>query len=1296
MRHWFRSITTFVLTLALLVSMLPAQVSLAATGQNLTDDQALALLKEYNIVRGDPQGNVNVTDRLTRAQAAALFVRAIGMESLVPILKDLVLFSDAKGHWAAGEIAAAERLGLMRGDPSGLFRPEDDITYAEVLTVLLRLVEQEPVGQWNPDRIVTAARTLGIMPVGVSAQGQAIRGRIFWALAMTLSDVEVGGRTLLQKHYDQEAPVLRLDRTDMITQDSSVTIVGTTVGAARVLVQGEEASLDRNTGRFTGQATVNTGSTTVEVEAYDWAGNKAIATVTVERKAQISRLKIVGPSYVVARSSTPLTIEATDSRGNAIENLQDVEVEITGDVATFNLESKTLRAGSEAGRGTLTLRAGNARATYNFNVYGPSSSVKRIEFAPINNNRGAAIDDEVTVTVRAVAENGAVVGDDYGRTISLQSTGLSGISINPSQATTEKGLATFKVKGSRLGQAQLEAKSTGLDSVTKSLDIVTDVYVTLTATTGNLKPDGTTTTVIKATLYDKTGKAITNNTTSDMQIDLTATGTDGELLDGYLTIPRGKSTSTGNDGLYRVGVAPGTVKVVGQFASTHTNSIQPLTLDVTNPLAGARLALTSSPASTAPKGSVTLTLRVQDSSGRAVSTGSYAFGLKVTTSNDDPIVNGLPEGVQLTFQNSDYTPVDDGRSSSDPFNDELSVVGRTDRGTATFTLTYNRSGVVTVTPVLKPVSYEAYHPTTGMGAASASTEMSVGAVNVTFAGTPAAIELTATSDLGVEQKGAATNTAKTVRIQAKVVDSTGAVVPTFGSTITLTREAGGDGVSNITGSTRRTAVNGVAEFTVQTTSTEGYDLYRATGGDFTSRDLTVAVHKGIPEPVTVVAIRGIKEGDLSPVVGYVGPDADYMDIQLDPMRSPLGGEPTYWVKAKVYRKGERNPLFTSDAIDLSGGVPIIRIPKSALTQTGEFYYEVVVNDGGGDSPRSLALNDISKALNVVYADTYKLTTAKYDAETKKLTLTGTLATGAQIDTSRIRFVKGDEEVSLGDATITSLSSSTLVLTLGASADQIDPAVFYGTVSIKADDGWFTTSDRSKLARPQTVTVTPMANVTHAELDTNASRRLLYLYGDGLKQATVRPASFTIVGADAEVKLTTSDSVTSTADGRVLITLSTASFNAVMQLTGPLHVTATTGWMTQGTGTSAVRVGALTGTDRAVYLAARISSASYDVPTNTLTLSGTFFVDGVLDPSQLTFRRATTGSTWSPSSTADVTVTSTTNVQIVLSDADAAALESQFSGKSLYLNTLEGWLTDSLGREAALNANNSAIFTVPQN
>lgn len=61
-------------------------------------------------------------------------------------------FSDTKGHWAAKEITAAAKSGLIQGFPDGTFRPEQSITQEQFLSLVARVIP--PFAGYEPDDFV--------------------------------------------------------------------------------------------------------------------------------------------------------------------------------------------------------------------------------------------------------------------------------------------------------------------------------------------------------------------------------------------------------------------------------------------------------------------------------------------------------------------------------------------------------------------------------------------------------------------------------------------------------------------------------------------------------------------------------------------------------------------------------------------------------------------------------------------------------------------------------------------------------------------------------------------------------------------------------------------------------------------------------------------------------------------------------------------------------------------------------------------------------------------------------------
>ncbi len=1290
-----RTSAALVLLLCMLLALLPTRP--AAAAEPLSDAEAVELLQEYGIVLGNPDGSLGLEDSLTREQAAALFVRSYGMSDLAKMLAVTVPFPDAQGRWSAGDIAMAYKLGLMKGDPSGLFRPTDRITYAEVLTVLLRMVEQEPTGTWDPDDILARARSLGIAPSGVGAREYATRGPAFWALASTLVNVPLrDAPNLLRKHIDQVPPSLTVDPVQTPTTEARVTVTGKAIGARSVTVAGQQATFDPRTGTFSHAVSLDLGVNNVTVEATDRAGNTAVRTLTIERKGVASRITISGPSIVPANSSVRLEVTATDSRGNTVP-LEDLEATVTGGLATFDTRTMTLKTSDQMGRGTLTLRSGNARGTYSFQVYGPSEKAAALEILEINKGHAPAVGKETTVTVRVLDEGGKVVTDDYFRTVTLRTSGMSGLTVSDSTVQTEKGVATFTIKASRTGTATLTVSSPGLKSAEVDVQFLESTRIVLTPNPKQLKPDGSSKATIRAALVDENGRSITNQSDRDILVLLTASGTDGYFTNDLVVIPRGRSNSSGSDAVFVAGEMPGTATIRGEVISDHKYSVQTLSLPVDQGMTGSRFEVTFSKTNPKPGEAVTVTVEVRDASNRLVTTGSYAFQLKLSTSNNDRLIDGIPEGVTLTFPGSGYTPVSDGRSASDPNKNPMSVIGRTEKGVARLTLVYERSGTVKITPVPVGATYEAFNGT-DFGAAASSLNFYAPSREVSFSGTPAKVILTVDSDLGKDQPGGAVKSAKALTVRAKVVDAYNNPIPNFREYATLERLPNGTGVTRIARVNRRMTQDGVAEFTVYATSEEGWDQYVVTVGSMKSQPLTIAVNRTAPPAPEVIAIHGVKQGGLSPVGGYVGPDADFMEITLARQDALYGNQPTNYVIAKVYRKGESRPFFTSEAIDLANGVPTIRIPRSAL-KVGTYYYEVVVNNAAGDSPRSLALDDYTMATVVDYNSDYRLNSATYDALTGRLTLsTSRLTSTGTVDPSKIRIVDGKEVLRLDPSvvTVSSVTSSSVVILLNDQKDELTPDRFHGSdVYVEADMGWFVNKERTQFAQPATkVPVRPMATIAEAALDLDGKR--LYLYGEGFRQGTLNLTAIGITDQAETVKLTSQDKTAVTpTDEQIVVNLSNATVSQLSKLSGSrLYIAADAGWLYTGSGSSANRVGAITGTMAPVYSRATVTRAEYDRTTGILRLTGSNLAGAVLDPGRLRFVLNTRDGGWSPKTSPTAVGDTTGVITVQFSAEDAAEFMNRFNGRVVYMNTLDGWLVDAAGRPVVRLPDFSVQFAVP--
>jgi len=1300
-RH-FLSLVSLVTALLLLVTLLPSGVARAA--DPLPEAEAIELLQSYNIVRGDPDAGLDLEGKLTRAQAAALFIRVLGQDLSSASLAGAVPYFDAQGHWAAGDITLASRMGLMRGDGNNMFRPQSEITYAEVLTVLLRILGREPEGAWERSKIMAEAAKYDLVPSGVSATAPALRGRLFWSLASAISRVPLSsGETVLKKHLDNIPPTLTVASVPSSTSSEKLEITGSAAGAAFVTVGGRPAKLDRKTSIFTYSATLTVGSNELKIEATDWAGNVASTTVTVDREGQVNRIEIEGPEAVRTGSSTKLQVAAYD-QANARLPLDNLEVDLSGDVATFDVSDLTLKAGDKTGRGTLTLSAGRVKKSYTFYVRGPAPEAETLVIQPVNSGVAPLTGKEYSVKVQVVGGNSRVLSEDYFRSITLRSED-DDVKITESRVNTEAGVATFTVRSSKNVETTLRATSSGLPDAEQQVQFLPSPRIVLTSSAKTLAPDGSASTTIRAVLQDESGKSVTNKTSDDLVIKISTTGTDGELTDSTLTIRRNASSSSGDDATFKAGIRPGTARIIGTLVDGEGFSIQALYLPVTGTLPGATLQISLPSGTKTPGGAeVPVTVKVLDSRGRTLTTGSYAFQITVTTSNDEEPAPTLPEGVEFAFADSEYYPVDDGRPANSSLNDENSIVGRTYQGTATLYLKYDKSGTVKLTPKVLGPTESAYHPKTGFADASGSSEMQTVGAQVTFVAAAAGIRLTVDSALGKDLAGGAMTTARgSMTIRARVVDANGFAIPGYSGTATLTRSSTGDNVTQFSGTTadsmRDSVANGLAEWKVQTTGNVGYDEYTVSLGSLPSAKVVVAVRDEKLSAPSIAAIRGSSADDPSPEIGYISPNADFMDIQLNYQDLPQE-EPSYWVNASVYRKGESSPFYTGALVNLKADPPIVRVPKAKL-RAGRASYQVTINNGAGESAKSPESEfGLSEAVNATYNDDYRLTSGLFDAQTGKLVLsTSRLPSGGSVVLDKITIMKDNHRISLHDVEATvAVGTSSITLSGTTLPTLLDPDIFHGTVSLQAEEGWFKSGDGAQIAPKNTgAHLTPMPVITHASFDPSARR--LYLHGAGLKQGTISAAKIG-VGSVAlrQGSGSGNDVVSDITDSQVTISLSTVTNDAIKSLpTQELFVTAEVGWLRIGSGSNTYNALPIAGEEHALYLRARVSSAEYDRSTNTLTIHGSGFADMTINPENLLLRASGADTDRKLSGESNVTVTGNTTITIRLNNTDSSFFESAsgFSGENVFLNTEGGWATDSAGRQLAPIPQNSILFRVPR-
>lgn len=139
-----------------LMTIVPASAAKLSAFGDIADAstaEAAETLRLLGVVDGDGSGNFNPGSLLTRAQFCKMAVEIMGNGDKVMAQMNRTVFADVPStHWARGYVAVATQgtttggekpvstPGIIRGDATGLFHPDQNITYAQAVTILMRIL----------------------------------------------------------------------------------------------------------------------------------------------------------------------------------------------------------------------------------------------------------------------------------------------------------------------------------------------------------------------------------------------------------------------------------------------------------------------------------------------------------------------------------------------------------------------------------------------------------------------------------------------------------------------------------------------------------------------------------------------------------------------------------------------------------------------------------------------------------------------------------------------------------------------------------------------------------------------------------------------------------------------------------------------------------------------------------------------------------------------------------------------------------------------------------------------------
>jgi hypothetical protein len=108
-------------------------------------ESEVARLVALGILAGYPDGTFRPDQPVTRAEFAKIIVSALGVGEAAQYAAGATKFWDvATDHWATGYINVAVDVGIINGYPDGTFQPENQVTFAEAIKMIVAALGYTP------------------------------------------------------------------------------------------------------------------------------------------------------------------------------------------------------------------------------------------------------------------------------------------------------------------------------------------------------------------------------------------------------------------------------------------------------------------------------------------------------------------------------------------------------------------------------------------------------------------------------------------------------------------------------------------------------------------------------------------------------------------------------------------------------------------------------------------------------------------------------------------------------------------------------------------------------------------------------------------------------------------------------------------------------------------------------------------------------------------------------------------------------------------------------------------------
>jgi len=216
-----KRILSLVLALVMVLGTMGSLVFAEGTGNEKVDE-----LIELGLIQGYGDGTYGLDKTITRAEVATMLVRALDAENEAKAMANIPsIFTDMSPlQWANGYVNYAVGKGIITGYPDKTFRPNNDITYAEVAKMLVEildgLTDAEKASAVWPTTWLAKAAQLGVFD-GVNINdysAKAVREKVFEMVHNVYFTKEVGNNTIVKAIVLENNRVEKLGKNEIVVE----------------------------------------------------------------------------------------------------------------------------------------------------------------------------------------------------------------------------------------------------------------------------------------------------------------------------------------------------------------------------------------------------------------------------------------------------------------------------------------------------------------------------------------------------------------------------------------------------------------------------------------------------------------------------------------------------------------------------------------------------------------------------------------------------------------------------------------------------------------------------------------------------------------------------------------------------------------------------------------------------------------------------------------------------------------------------------------------------------------------